>query len=66
MAHDDPYAGGFTTMNYGRPADAMHVVQIELSRRLYMDEASLQKAAGFKRVRAFCTALVTRMAQTRP
>jgi N-formylglutamate amidohydrolase len=66
VAHDDPYAGGFTTVNYGRPAEAVHVVQVELARRLYMDETTLQKNTGFGRVRAFCTALVGRMGRVRP
>lgn len=66
VAHDDPYQGGFTTQNYGRPAEAAHVVQVELSRRLYMDETSLQKNAGFTRVRAFCADLVTRLGEAKP
>jgi N-formylglutamate amidohydrolase len=66
VAHDDPYAGGFTTTTYGRPADGVHVVQVELARRLYMDEATLQKHVGFNRVRTFCTALVARMGRVRP
>jgi N-formylglutamate amidohydrolase len=66
VAHDEPYAGGFTTVNYGKPAAAVHVVQVELARRLYMNETTLQKNTGFSRVRAFCTALVGRMARVRP
>jgi N-formylglutamate amidohydrolase len=66
VAHDDPYAGGFTTTNYGRPAEGVHVVQVELARRLYMDEATLQKHMGFSRVKSFCMALVGRMGAGRP
>ncbi len=65
LAHDDPYQGGFTTTNYGRPAQASHVVQVELARRLYMDEVSLQKNAGFERTREFCTDLVVRLGTIR-
>jgi N-formylglutamate deformylase len=66
VAHDDPYQGGFTTVHYGRPRNGSHVVQVELARRLYMDESSLQKNAGFDRVRRFCTELVTRLGSVRP
>ncbi|MBX3264388.1 MAG: N-formylglutamate amidohydrolase [Labilithrix sp.] len=66
VSHDDPYQGGFTTMHYGRPKAASHVVQVELSRRLYMDETTLQKNAGFDRVRAFCGDLVARLGAIRP
>lgn len=66
VSHDDPYQGGFTTAHYGRPAADAHVVQVELSRRLYMDEVTLQKAAGFERTRRFCSELVARLARTKP
>jgi N-formylglutamate deformylase len=66
VSHDDPYQGGFTTIHYGRPAEAAHVVQVELARRLYMDEISLRKNAGFDRVRTFCAELVTRLGAVRP
>lgn len=66
VAHDDPYQGGFTTLHYGRPAASSHVVQVELARRLYMDEATLQKSSGFDRLRAFCATLVTRVSEVRP
>jgi N-formylglutamate amidohydrolase len=47
VAHNKPYAGGFITEHYGRPARGLHVLQIEVNRGLYMDERTLQKAAGF-------------------
>lgn len=66
VAHDDPYQGGFTTQHYGRPDLAVHVVQVELARRLYMDEATLQKNAHFDRQKAWCTALAQRLGRARP
>ncbi|MDF2693506.1 MAG: N-formylglutamate deformylase [Labilithrix sp.] len=66
VAHDNPYQGGFTTVNYGRPNEASHVVQVELARRLYMDETTLRKNAGFDRLRSFCADLVTRLGGVRP
>lgn len=66
VAHDDPYQGGFTTQHYGRPAVDTHVVQVELARRLYMDETSLRKHDGFSRLRGFCASLVTRLGKTTP
>ncbi|HVH46957.1 MAG TPA: N-formylglutamate amidohydrolase [Labilithrix sp.] len=66
VAHDDPYQGGFTTIHYGRPSASSHVVQVELARRLYMNETTLQKNAGFGRVRAFCADLVSRLGTLRP
>ncbi len=54
VAHDDPYRGGFTTLHYGRPARRVHVVQVELARRLYMDEAALEASPRFTETRRFC------------
>jgi len=66
VMHDDPYQGGFTTQYYGRPDLRVHVIQIELARRLYMDEATLQTNAHFERIRAWCTSLVEALGRIRP
>ena len=47
VRRNDPYAGGYVTRHYGRPRDNVHALQIEVARRLYMDEATLQRTAGF-------------------
>jgi N-formylglutamate deformylase len=59
VVHDDPYRGGFTTAFYGRPERQQHALQVELSRRLYMNESTLeQRPGGFEETRQFCTTLV--------
>jgi N-formylglutamate amidohydrolase len=62
VRHDDPYAGGFTTQHYGRPAERIHAVQVELARRLYLDETSLRPLPTFESVRHWCRGLVARLA----
>ncbi|MCR4264957.1 N-formylglutamate amidohydrolase [Nitratireductor sp. ZSWI3] len=47
VIHNKPYAGGFITEHYGRPAQGLHAVQIEVNRGLYMNERTLEKTAGF-------------------
>jgi N-formylglutamate amidohydrolase len=42
VMRNTPYSGGFTTVNYGRPMDRVHAVQIEINRALYMDEIAFQ------------------------
>jgi N-formylglutamate amidohydrolase len=67
VSHDDPYRGGYSTANYGRPLMGIHAIQIELSRRLYMDELSLlKKPAEFERTADFCRTLVRRLGSWRP
>jgi len=63
VRHDDPYSGGFTTQHYGHPAERVHAVQVELARRLYLDEATLRPLASFGCVRAWCRGLVARLGQ---
>ncbi|WP_417513709.1 N-formylglutamate amidohydrolase [Minwuia sp.] len=38
VTRNAPYAGGFCTSHYGRPAIGLHALQIEINRALYMDE----------------------------
>ena len=47
VSRNTPYAGGFTTRHYGRPAAGIHVLQIEINRALYMDEDRIEKRADF-------------------
>lgn len=62
VRHDDPYRGGFSTAYYGQPGQAVHAVQIEIARRLYMDEQSLgMNARGFAAVRELGRTLVARL-----
>ena len=66
VAHDDPYQGGYTTQHYGRPDVHVHVVQVELARRLYMDEPTLTKNARFPKMQAWCAALAAKLGVIRP
>jgi hypothetical protein len=64
VAHDQPYRGGFSTGHYGRPEQGVHAVQIELNRRLYMNELSLEKKPReFEILRGFCRDLTRRLSE---
>ena len=52
VARNTPYAGGYTTEHYGRPAQGTHALQIEINRGLYLDEANLTQTSGFSQLRA--------------
>ncbi|HMN86614.1 MAG TPA: N-formylglutamate amidohydrolase [Bauldia sp.] len=62
VSRNKPYAGGFITEHYGQPARGLHSLQIEVNRCLYMDEQSLQKTAGYDRLRADITRLAADLA----
>ncbi len=48
VARNAPYAGGYTTRRYGRPRGGVHVLQIEINRKLYMDEILVEKSIHFE------------------
>ena len=62
VVRNQPYAGGFITEEYGRPAEGLHAFQIELNRKLYMDERTLVKHAGFVRIRQDMARLIAHLA----
>jgi N-formylglutamate amidohydrolase len=61
VARNTPYAGGFTTEFYGRPARGVHALQIELNRALYLREPSLEPSAGFAALRENLRMLFARL-----
>lgn len=47
VARNAPFAGAFIAQSYGRPSGNRHVVQVEIDRALYMDEAQIEPLAEF-------------------
>lgn len=66
VRRNDPYAGGYITRHYGRPREQVHALQIEVARRLYMDEARIERGAGFAAVRRDLTSLIGALAEEIP
>jgi N-formylglutamate amidohydrolase len=64
VARNSPYAGGYTTEHYGRPAAKAHALQIEVSRGLYLDEATLKPSPMFARLKADLGRLIARLGAT--
>lgn len=61
VVRNRPYAGGYTTLHYGRPRQGVHALQIEINRQLYMNEETYEKTPGYGRLRAALTALIERV-----
>ncbi len=51
VSYNKPYAGGYITEHYGRPIYGVHAIQIELSRRLYMDERGMRPTGSYDAVK---------------
>ena len=47
VSRNAPFAGAFVTQHYGRPSRGQHVVQIEIDRALYMNEAMIRPNGNF-------------------
>lgn len=65
VARNAPFAGGHITELYGRPHLGRHAIQLELSRGLYLHEASLEPSSGFERVRSDMQRLIAALLQER-
>ncbi len=62
VARNAPYAGGYTTEHYGRPAKRTHALQIEINRALYMDEDTREPTEGLARLTADAETLTRALA----
>jgi N-formylglutamate deformylase len=51
VARNAPFAGGYITQRYGRPARGVHAIQIEIDRGLYLDPARLEPLPAFDGIR---------------
>jgi N-formylglutamate amidohydrolase len=47
---NDPFAGGHVVDRHGRPGHGVHAIQVEIDRRLYLDESMRAPGPGFDSV----------------
>jgi N-formylglutamate deformylase len=66
VAINHPYKGVELVRRYGRPAQHRHSVQIEINRKLYMNEDTLEMHAGFDSLQLHLNALVQQLLLTDP
>ncbi|MBT2132209.1 N-formylglutamate amidohydrolase [Aliiroseovarius lamellibrachiae] len=52
VARNIPFAGAFVTQHYGRPSRQQHVIQVEIDRSLYMNEAQIRPNGQFHNIQA--------------
>jgi N-formylglutamate amidohydrolase len=58
-----PYAGGYITARHGRPTEAVHALQIEIDRSLYLAPDMRTPGKGFERTALLIDEVVTALAQ---
>ena len=57
-----PFAGAYSAQRYGRPSMGQHVVQIEIDRSLYMNEATIRPNANFRAFREVLAGVIAEIA----
>lgn len=62
VSRNAPFAGAYITQAYGRPSHGYHVVQIEIDRALYMDEARILPLPGFEDFRQLMKGVIAEIA----
>lgn len=58
VARNTPFAGAFIAQSYGRPSARRHVIQVEIDRGLYMDEATITPHQGFDDFRSLMAGVI--------
>lgn len=62
VKRNQPFAGAYTAQRYGRPADGVHAVQIEIDRALYMDQVRIEPNERFDETRERLRVVIGRIA----
>ncbi|MDD0838181.1 N-formylglutamate amidohydrolase [Curvibacter sp. HBC61] len=66
VALNHPYKGVELVRRYSHPASHRHSLQLEINRKLYMDETTLAPSEGFDALRAHLKTLVLRLLTVDP
>ena len=66
VEYNHPYKGVELVRRYGKPAEHRHSVQLEINRRLYMDEATFEMTDGFAPLQRSLQSLVALLLATDP
>ncbi len=61
VVRNAPFAGAYVAQAYGRPMRGVHVVQVEIDRALYMDEARVVPLADFPAFRDLIAGVVAEL-----
>ena len=66
VAYNHPYKGVELVRRYSAPAENRHSIQLEINRKLYMDEPTLALTPGFDPLKADLRSLVQKLLATDP
>lgn len=61
VARNTPFAGAYITQAYGRPSRGQNVVQVEIDRALYLDEARVEPRPDFPAFQALISGVIAQI-----
>jgi N-formylglutamate amidohydrolase len=62
VARNNPFAGAYIGQHYGKPQRGQHVIQIEIDRSLYMNEAAIEPLQSFDAFQARLRLVIAKIA----
>ena len=66
VAYNHPYKGVELVRRHGKPAEQRHSIQVEVNRKLYMNEETLEMTDGFAPLKVSLRSLVDLLLKTDP
>ena len=63
VVRNAPFAGAFIAQSYGRPTGRRHVVQVEIDRSLYLNEARIELLPDYPQFRALLSGIIAEIAE---
>lgn len=66
VSRNAPFAGAYITQRYGRPAKGHHAIQVEIDRRLYMNERMIRPNANFEAMKQIVAQVLSRVISASP
>ena len=60
---NDPFAGGYVLERHAAPSKAVHALQVEIDRRLYLDRSLAAPGDGFDRLAGFIDLLAAELGE---
>jgi N-formylglutamate amidohydrolase len=63
VARNAPFAGAYIVQQYGNPARSQHAIQVEIDRRIYMDEQTLMPNPDFAHIKAVISGVVAQISE---
>lgn len=62
VSHNHPFKGGYITRNFGKPANHIHALQLEMSKTMYMDDQEqTYSEARAEKMRNLLKAVLTKL-----